>query len=133
MNYFKILGILFGTIAFLKPVYMHLLPWDENSFLEKTYVERRPVWIVPVAVAAFLLVGFTWYKHIVSNIPYSIILAILFTFIAIKSIIFIFNYEKFQVWVAKMLRKDKGKDVLLIDIGVGIFGLVILLLAIFIY
>ncbi len=26
MNYFKVLGIGFGLIAFLKPFYMHLLP-----------------------------------------------------------------------------------------------------------
>jgi len=35
MNYFKVLGIVFGLAAFLKLFYMHFLPWDENSFNEK--------------------------------------------------------------------------------------------------
>jgi hypothetical protein len=42
MNYFKVLGIVFGLAALLKPFYMHLLPWDENQFIEKFYSEKRP-------------------------------------------------------------------------------------------
>ena len=37
MHYFAVLGIIFGLAALLKPVYMHWLPWDENSFIEKFY------------------------------------------------------------------------------------------------
>ena len=133
MNYFKVLGLIFGLAALLKPFYMHLLPWDENSFLEKTYSEKRPPWIVPVAVIGLLLVAFTWYKHLATDISHSIILTILFSLTAIKAIVFIFDYEKFQSWVAKMLKKDNGRDIVLIDIGAGLFGLVIVLLALFVY
>ncbi|WP_313346921.1 hypothetical protein [Sedimentibacter sp.] len=133
MNYFKILGLIFGIVAFLKPFYMHLLPWDENSFIERTYTEKRPKWIVPVAVVGLFLVGFTWYKHLNSDVPYSIILTLLFSITAIKAIVFIFDYEKFQFWVAKMLKKDKGREIVLIDIGAGLFGLILILIALFIY
>jgi hypothetical protein len=51
MNYFKALGIIFGLAAMLKPFYMHLLPWDENTFIENFYREKRPAWIVPIALA----------------------------------------------------------------------------------
>ena len=59
MNYFKILGVTFGLIAFLKPFYMHLLPWDENRFIAKAYTEKRPGWIIPVALIGLALVGST--------------------------------------------------------------------------
>ena len=133
MNYFKVLAIVFGLIAFLKPFYMHILPWDENKFIGKAYTEKRPTWIIPVAIVGLLLVAFTWYKHFTTDIDYSLILTILFSLTAIKAIFFIFDYEKFQKWVAGMLNKDKGKKIVLIDIGAGIFGLLLVLLGIFVY
>lgn len=133
MNYFKVLGIIFGLAAFLKPVYMHLLPWDENKFIAKAYSNKRPGWIIPVAVIGLALVALTWYMHVSTDIPYSLILTIIFSLTAVKAITLIFDYQSFHKWVAKMLAKDKGRDIVLIDIGASIFGAVILYLAIFIY
>jgi len=42
--YFKILGILFGLTALLKPVVFHLIPWDEHAFFQKACFARRLVW-----------------------------------------------------------------------------------------
>lgn len=85
MNYFQILGIGFGLIAFLKPFYMHVIPWDENKFIAKAYSEKRPGWIIPVAVLGLLLVGFTWYKELTTDIRYSLIITIMFSLTAIKA------------------------------------------------
>jgi hypothetical protein len=133
MNYFKILGIIFGLAAMLKPFYMHLIPWDENKFIAKAYTKKRPKWVVPVAILGLILVGFTWYKEITTDIPYSLIITIIFSLTAIKAIFFIFDYEKFQLWVAGMLAKDKGKKIVLVDILAGLLGLIVLIASIIIY
>jgi hypothetical protein len=130
MNYFKILGITFGLIAFLKPFYMHLLPWDENRFIAKTYTEKRPGWIIWVALAGLVLVGLTWYMELTTSIEYSWIVTIMFSLTAVKAILFIFNYRKFYQWVAGMLNKDRGIKIVIVDIFAGLFGLAMIVLSI---
>lgn len=126
MNYFQILGVGFGLAAFLKPFYMHVIPWDENKFIAKAYTEKRPGWIIPVAILGLTLVGFTWYKELTTEIRYSLVITIMFSLTAIKAIYFIFDYQKFQKWVAGMLSKDKGKKVVIVDIFAGVFGLLLI-------
>lgn len=133
MNYFKILGIVFGLMALLKPFYMHLLPWDENKFIAKAYTKKRPKWIVPVAIFGLALVAFTWYKELTTQIEYSYIISILFSLTAIKALFFIMDYEKFQKWVSGMLSQNHGKKIIVIDILVGIFGLAVIILSILVY
>jgi hypothetical protein len=133
MSYFKILGIVFGLAAMLKPFYMHLIPWDENKFIAKAYSKKRPKWIIPVAIVGLLLVGITWYKELTTDIPYSLVITIIFSLTAIKAIFFIFDYEKFQKWVAGMLTKDGGKKIVFVDILAGVLGLIVLIASIIIY
>ena len=133
MNYFKVLGLVFGLAALLKPVYMHLIPWDENKFIAGTYTEKRPGWIVPVAIIGLGLVALTWYMHFTLEVAHSLILTILFSLTAIKGIALLFDYSRFQQWVSRMLAKDKGRDIVIIDIFAGLFGLAVVLLAVFVY
>lgn len=133
MNYFKILGIVFGLMALLKPFYLHLIPWDENKFIAKAYTKKRPKWIVPVAIFGLALVAFTWYKELTTQIEYSYIISILFSLTAIKASFFIMDYEKFQKWVSGMISQNDGKKIILIDILVGIFGLGVIILSILVY
>ncbi len=133
MNYFKVLGIIFGLLAMLKPFYMHLIPWDENKFIAKAYTQKRPKWIVPAAIVGLLLVAFTWYKELTTDVAYSMVITFLFSLTAIKALMFIFDYEKFQKWVAGMLAQRQGRKIVYIDIAVGLFGLVIIFASILIY
>lgn len=133
MNYFQILGIVFGIVALLKPFYMHILPWDENKYISKAYKEKRPKWLVIVGIVGILLVGFTWYQHFSLNIPYSIILTILFSLTAVKALVLVFDYKRFQSWVSGMLKKDKGRKIVVIDIIVGIFGALVVPASIIFY
>ena len=133
MSYFKILGIAFGLAAMMKPVYMHLIPWDENKFIAKAYSKKRPKWVVPVAIAGLLLVAFTWYKELTTDVAYSMVITIIFSLTAIKALLFIFDYEKFQKWVAGMLAEKEGKKIVLIDIVAGIFGLIVIVASLLIY
>jgi hypothetical protein len=129
MNYFQVLGIGFGLLAFLKPFYMHVLPWDENKFIEKAYTSQRPKWIVWVAVLGILLVAFTWYKQLTTDIQYSWIVSIMFSLTAVKALFFLFDYQRFYRWVAGMLKKDKGRKIILVDVLAGLFGLAMIVLS----
>lgn len=133
MNYFKILGIAFGLAAMLKPFYMHLIPWDENLFIARAYTEKRPKWIVPVAIAGLLLVAFTWYKELTTDVPYSMVITIIFSLTAIKALLFIFDYQKFQKWVAGMLAEKKGRKIVLVDIAAGLLGAIIIVISLLLY
>ena len=133
MNYFKVLGIVFGLAAFLKPFYMHLLPWDENSFIEKFYSEKRPPYIVVIALLGLALIALTWYLHFTLDIANSIYITVLFSLTAVKALVLLLDYQKFQKTVAAMLSKDQGRGVVLIDIAASAFGLVILAATLYFY
>jgi hypothetical protein len=133
MNYFKVLGIVFGLAAFLKPFYMHLLPWDENSFIEKFYTEKRPTYIVVIAMVGLALVALTWYFHFTLGVANSIYITVLFSLTAIKALVLLLDYQKFQKTVASMLSKNRGRGVVLVDIGASVFGLVILAATLYFY
>jgi len=133
VHYFQVLGLVFGLAAMLKPFYMHVLPWDEQAFLAKAYTQRRPVWVVPVAVLGLALVALTWYVHLTTDVPYSLVITILFSLTALKGLALLLDYERFQRWVAGMLAKDRGRQVVLIDAAVGVVGLAIVVLAVVVY
>lgn len=133
MNYFKVLGIVFGLAAFLKPFYMHLLPWDEKSFIEKFYSEKRPPYVIAIALLGLFLIVLTWYMHFTLGIANSIYLTVLFSLTAVKALVLLLDYQKFQKTVAAMLRKDRGRGVILIDIGASVIGLTILIVTFILY
>ena len=133
MNYFKALGILFGLAAMFKPVYMHLLPWDENKFLAKTYAKERPAWIVPVAVFGLLMVAITWYIELTTDVTYSMVITIIFSLTAIKALLFLFDYQKFHHWLQQKLKEDSGKKIVIVDIWAGALGLVVVVTSIVIF
>jgi len=133
VNYFKALGIVFGLAAFLKPFYMHLLPWDENSFIEKFYSKERPPYIVVIALLGLALIALTWYLHFTLDIANSIYLTVLFSLTAVKALVLLLDYQKFQKTVAAMLSKNRGRGIVLIDIGASVIGLVILAATLYFY
>lgn len=133
MNYFKVLGIVFGLAAFLKPFYTHLLPWDENSFIEKFYSEKRPPYIVAIALLGLALVALTWYFHFTLDVANSIYITVLFSLTAIKALVLLLDYQKFQKTVAAMLSRDRGRGVVLVDIGASVIGLAILIVTYYLY
>ena len=118
----------------LKPVYMHLLPWDEIKALTGTYTKKRPKWIIPVAIVGILLVTFTWYKELATDVPYSIIITLIFSLTIIKAFLFLFDYEKFRRWISGMVSEKNGwKKVVLVNILTGIFGLIVVVTSLLIY
>lgn len=133
MNYFLVLGTVFGLAAMLKPVYMHVLPWDERAFIARAYDARRPAWIVPVAVVGLAWVALTWYLHLTAGVPHSWVVTVSFSLTALKAIALLFDYGRFQRLVAGLLAKDRGRGVVMVDLAVGAVGLVIVVASIVLY
>ena len=133
MNYFKALGVLFGFAAMLKPVYMNLLPWDENKFLAKTYAKKRPVWIIPVAIFGLLVVAFTWYIELTTDVTYSMVITIIFSLTVIKALLFLFDYQRFYSWLQRKLKEDSGRKIIIVDIWAGALGIIVVVTSIVIF
>lgn len=133
MNYFLVLGTVFGLAAMLKPVYMHVPPWDERAFIARAYDARRPAWIVPVAVVGLAWVALTWYLHLTAGVPHSWVVTVSFSLTALKAIALLFDYGRFQRLVAGLLAKDRGRGVVMVDLAVGAVGLVIVVASIVLY
>ena len=57
----------------------------------------------------------------------------LFSLTALKAVALLWDYERFQAWVASMLATERGRKVVLVDVGVGAIGLAIVVLAWFVY
>lgn len=131
MNYFQILGLTFGFFAFLKPFYMHIIPWDENSFIAKAYPKKRPAWAVAAAIIGLSLIAYTWYKEFTTDFKYSIVISVLFSLSGIKAILLILDYKRFYLLVTKMLSKDKGRTIVILDLFVGLFGLLLIIISLF--
>lgn len=133
MSYFLGLGLVMGIAALLKPVYMHLIPWDENRFLAQTYAKKRPAWLVVVAGLGLLLVAFTWYMHFTAGVAYSIVITLLFSLTAIKGLKLLLDYPAFQQWVTGLLRREGGRRIVWIDLGVSLIGLIMIVVSLWLY
>jgi len=79
------------------------------------------------------LIALTWYLHFTLDIANSIYITVLFSLTAIKALVLLLDYQKFQRTVATMLRKDRGREVVLVDIGVSVIGLITLIATFMLY
>jgi hypothetical protein len=130
MNYFKVLGITVGIISLLKPFILQFLPWDQKQFLKKTYSGKRPKWILYITIVALGILAYTWYRHFTSGENNSLLISILFTLSFSHTFVFIFNYKKFQEWVIRVIEDNEGQNLLWLDVYAGIYGLIMLMVSI---
>ena|SRR6056297_2744098 len=133
MIYFKVLGILIGIAAMLKPIYMHLLPWDENKFPANTLLKKRLLWIVPVTFFGLIMVACTWYVELNTDLTYSMIFTVIFTLAVMRILVFLFDYQAFYKWLKRKLMEDRGKKFVIVDLWVGELGLIMVVLSIVLY
>ncbi|MDY6826976.1 MAG: hypothetical protein SVV67_07345 [Bacillota bacterium] len=81
------------------------------------------------------MIALTWYLHFTLDVPNSIYITILFSLTAIKALTLLFDYGRFQKTVAGMLKKekDRGRKIVLIDVGVYLLGVIILVMVFMVY
>ena len=132
LNYFSILCFSWALIGIGSRLIMIYIGQRWNKWeLEKVYSEEKPAWIYFAGVAAFFLVGYTWFKVFTTDIRFSWIIALLITLTLIKISTLIFNYNKFREF-AKTVLNDKQK-LMKLNIGVVIFSVIFILLGIYLY
>jgi len=71
--------------------------------------------------------------ELTTEVPYSMIITVMFSITAVKALVLIFDYKRFYLWVAGMLSKDKVKKIILVDIFAGVFGLIMIVLSILLF
>ncbi len=133
MSYFQVLGFIIGLAAVLKIVLMLLRPQNATDFIARAYGEKRPVWVVPVFIITLGLVGYTWYMQFTTNVPYSIVVTVFVSLALLKVFFIVFDYQRFKKKVDATLAKEKGRDIFIQNILGGIIGLIVFLLALFVY
>ncbi len=133
MNYFGIVSVVMGLVSVSARLLIHLVPEGWNKFeLNTVYREEKPKWIWALALFSFVVVVFTWYKQITTEIPYSMILTIIITLTLIKTSQVVFNYENFRKFVHKALVEDRT-IVTKINVFAFLLGVMLLYLGLFVY
>ena len=133
MNYFQIASITIGIFIIIVRSLMHIIPNKWNTFeLEYMYKKKRPRWVFVAGVISIIIVSYTWYQEIITDIPYSLFFTILISLTMIKTSQVIFNYKRFRAFADYALTKDR-KVLIKINITTTILGLILIALGIFIY
>lgn len=133
MSYFAVLSIGFGLLLVLTRLLINLLgdAWSEFE-LNKAYTEKQPRWLWLVGFWGLILIAFTWYKYLTTDIQYSIVITIIITATLVKIVQVLFNYKNFRLFAKRLLIKERQK--LLALNGILLFlGLVLIAMGIFIY
>lgn len=133
MNYFEGFSIIWGAIMIVIRAFIHIIPEKWNHFeLEKVYKHKRPKWIWIVCLVSILIVSFTWYKELTTNVPYSLIITTLISLTLIKISQLIFNYQNFRAFVRKALVEDRS-IIRKINLSTTIIGIILIILGVYLY
>lgn len=131
--YFKILSIAYGVLMILKGPVMYLLARRWARFeVETVYPEKQPwrMWIA--AVGAIILIAVTWVMHAKTDVEYSLIATLVVTLALAKVSQVLFNYEKFRAFAVK-ISNERPAYLLWLNVAVGIAGVGLVLLGMFVY
>jgi hypothetical protein len=132
MNYFQAVCFIFGGLILLTRPIMHLFPKKWNDFeLNTAYTEKQPAWVWVVAGIGILLVGFTWYQHITTDVPNSLVITLILSLTLVKISQVLFNYEMFRKFAVRVLTKDRkiltAINFVVIFLGVAVISMGFLL------
>ncbi len=104
--------------------------WKEWE-LNNAYTVNKSKWIYIVALIAYFLVGYTWYKHFTTHVNYSWIISALSSVTIVKISTIIFNYEGFRKFASNILN-DKNK-MFKLNVSVVIFSVILIFMGIYLY
>lgn len=132
INYFSILCFAWAFIGIISRILMACFGDRWNQWeIDKAYSQKKPKWIFIIGIISLIIVGFTWYKVIVSGIRFSWIITVLVSLTLIKVFTLIFDYKKFREFAKDVL--NNRKKLLQLNIGVIIFSIVFIVMGIYLY
>jgi len=132
MLFFKITCFVWAAIGIVSRIAMAVMKdnwnqWEEN----KAYKEKRPFWVVLIAIFGLILIGAVWTVYLVYDVQYGWILASLISLTFLKIATLLFNYEKFRTFLKDTLA-DK-KKMLSLNISVIILSIILIGMGVFLY
>jgi hypothetical protein len=132
LNYFSILSIAWALVGILTRILMTAFGerWNEWE-MSSAYKKERPGWVVIVSLLGILLVAFTWYQVMNTEVAYAWIIAALLTVTLVKISALLFRYEAFRRFASEVLTDPAKKKQL--TISVFLLSLVMLWMGIFLY
>ncbi len=132
LNYFSILSISWALVGILTRILMTIFGERWNKWeMTKAYKEERPRWVVAVSLLGVLLVGYTWYQVMVSDLAYTWIIALLLTVTLVKIGALLFRYDAFRAFARDVLGNPAKKRQL--TLSVFLISLVMLWMGFFLY
>lgn len=133
MNYFQVLSVTFGAALILTRPAIQFFPERWNAFeLTRAYTEKQPRWVWFAGLIGLGLVVFTWYMHFTAEVPYSLVITLLFTLTLVKMSQVLFNYRQFRAFAKHVLERDR-KTLTIINLSALVLGFVCLLMGFFLY
>ncbi|MBN2779100.1 MAG: hypothetical protein JXR36_15795 [Bacteroidales bacterium] len=132
LNFFNITCFIAAGLALISSLVRFVLPEILNSFEQKLIeTEEKPFWVFALGVFSIMFIVIVWFHVWRANIQYSWIMASLISISLIKSCMFVFNYDKFRQFAAKFI--GNNKRMLVLNLLVLSYGLVLLVMGLFLY
>jgi len=99
--------------------------WNEWE-MKNAYKEEKPKWIYVISILGVLLVAYTWYMVITTDVAYSWVIAALISLTLIKITNLLFNYDKFRDFASTVLNDKSKKMKLTISVTIMSIFLIVL-------
>ncbi len=130
--YFKAICFIWALIGIGSRIAMGIMGEKWKAWeLDKVYMKKKPKFINFFGFLGYLIVIFTWYQVVVTDVKYSWIIAIIMSATLIKISAILFNYDAFRAFGSALLN-DK-KRMFKLNVGVLIFSIVLILMGLFVY
>ncbi|MBI9106995.1 MAG: hypothetical protein JEZ04_09645 [Spirochaetales bacterium] len=130
--YFEYLCYFWAAVGIISRIIIGVLGEKWNKWeIDSAYSEKKPKWIYLMALADILLILFTWYMVVKTDIRHSWIIAILMSLTSVKIFTLLFNYKKFRSFASAML--NSKKKFFQLNLSVVLFSMTLILMGIYIY
>lgn len=132
INFFNITCFIAAALALSSSFMRILFPDILNSYEQKLIeTDEKPFWVFALGVFSIMFIVIVWFHVWKSTLQYTWIMASLFSVSLVKSSMFVFNYDKFRQFAAKFI--GNNKRMLVLNLLVLSYGLVLLVMGLFLY
>lgn len=132
MNYFSILCFFWAAIGLVSRFFILRMGEKWNNWeLDSAYTESKPRWVNLLGVFGLGLVGYSWYRVVVTDVRFSWIIVALLSLTLIKVFNLTFNYGRFRKFVVNTLNDSKRWRS--INVSIIAFSVALVFAGVFLY
>ena len=132
MSYFSALCYFWAAIGLVSRFFILRMgeKWSKWE-LNNAYTESKPRWIYLLGIFGTALVGYSWYRVVVTDVRFSWIITALLSLTLVKVFNLTFNYEGFRKFVVNTL--DDSRRWRSINVSIIVFSVALVFVGIFLY